>query len=77
MNNENINTFVNRLNNIFSKTKRFIENINFIYIKTGISNNIIYILNYTCHKKIAMTCDSDSNHSDIIRMYLKKSNRYK
>jgi hypothetical protein len=59
-----------RLNNAYSKTKRFIENVDFIKIKTGISNNIIYMLNYACFEKIAM--GGDSTNSEVVRMYFTK-----
>jgi hypothetical protein len=63
-------TLRKRLNNAYSKTKRFIENVDFIRIKTGISNNIIYMLNYACFEKLAMT--GDSGESEVIRMYFTK-----
>jgi len=66
----NLSTLRKRLNNTFSKTKRFIENVDFIRIKTGISNNIIYMLNYACFEKLAMSGDSDQ--SEVVRMYFTK-----
>lgn len=59
-----------RLNNTYSKTKRFIENVDFVRIKTGISNNIIYMLNYACFEKLAMS--GDSEQSEVVRMYFTK-----
>ena len=59
-----------RLCNAYSKTKRFIENVDFVRIKTSISNNIIYMLNYACFEKLAMNGDSDKSKS--IRMYFIK-----
>jgi hypothetical protein len=59
-----------RLNNAYSKTKRFIENIDYIRIKTGISNNINYMLNYACFEKLAMS--GDSKQSEVVRMYFTK-----
>ena len=66
----NLSTLRKRLNNIFSKTKRFIENVDYIRIKTGVSNNIIYMLNYACFEKLAMS--GDSKQSEVIRMYFTK-----
>lgn len=63
-------TLRKRLNNAYSKTKRYIENIDFIRIKTGISNNIIYMLNYSCFEKLAMS--GDSSNSETVRMYFTK-----
>lgn len=59
-----------RLNNAYSKTKRFIEKVDFIKIKTGNSNNLIYMLNYSCFEKIAMS--GDSANSETVRMYFTK-----
>lgn len=63
-------TLRKRLNNAYSKTKRFVENIDFVRIKTGVSNNIIYMLNYACFEKLAMS--GDSGESEVIRMYFTK-----
>ena len=66
----NLATLRKRLNNIFSKTKRFIENVDYIRIKTGVSNNIIYMVNYACFEKLAMS--GDSKQSEVVRMYFTK-----
>ena len=66
----NLSTLRKRLNNIFSKTKRFIENVDYIRIKTGVSNNINYMLNYACFEKLAMS--GDSKQSEVVRMYFTK-----
>jgi phage anti-repressor protein len=63
-------TLRKRLNNAYSKTKRFIENVDYIRIKTNISNNIIYMLNYPCFKRLAMS--GDSKQSEVVRMYFTK-----
>lgn len=63
-------TLRKRLNNAYSKTKRFIEKVDYIKIKTGISNNIVYMLNYACFEKIAMS--GDSVNSETVRMYFTK-----
>ena len=59
-----------RLNNSFSKTKRFIENVDYIRVKTGVYNNINYMLNYACFEKLAMS--GDSKKSETVRMYFTK-----
>ena len=59
-----------RLNNAYSITKRFIENVDYIRIKTGVSNNINYMLNYACFEKLAMS--GDSKQSEVVRMYFTK-----
>ena len=63
-------TLRKRLNNAFSKTKRYIENVDFIKIKTGIGAEITYMLNYQCFEKLAMS--GDSAESETIRMYFVK-----
>jgi phage anti-repressor protein len=68
--NINLTTLRKRLNNAFSKTKRFIENVDYIRVKTGVSNNINYMLNYACFEKLAMSGDSDQ--SEVVRMYFTK-----
>ena len=72
--NINLSTLRKRLNNAYCKTKRFIENIDFIRIKTGISNNIIYMLNYSCFEKIVMSGDSEK--SEVVRMYFTNLREY-
>ena len=48
-----------RLNNMFTKTKKFIEKVDFIKIKSNKSNaGITYMLNYQCFEKLAMSGDS-------------------
>jgi 23S rRNA maturation mini-RNase III len=63
-----------RLNNAYSKTTRFIENVDYIRIKTGISNNINYMLNYACFEKLAMS--GDSKQSEVVRMYFTKMREF-
>ena len=59
-----------RLNNAYSKSKRFIENVDFVRVKTNVSNNITYMLNYACFEKLAMS--GDSKQSEVVRMYFTK-----
>ena len=65
-----IQTLRKRLNNAFSKTKKFIENVDYIRLKNGVSNNVTYMLNYSCFEKLAMT--GDSKQSEVVRMYFTK-----
>jgi phage anti-repressor protein len=60
-----------RLNNMFTKTKKFIENVDFIKIKSNKSNaGITYMLNYQCFEKLAMS--GDSSKSETVRNYFIK-----
>ena len=65
-----ITTLRKRLNNILSKSKRFIENMDFIKLKTGTKSEVTYMLNYQCFEKLAMS--GDSEESETIRMYFIK-----
>lgn len=59
-----------RLLNYYSKTKRFIEKVDYIKKKVEGTNKIIYLLNYSCFEKLAMS--GDSAESETIRMYFTK-----
>jgi len=60
-----------RLNNMFTKTKKFIEKVDFIKIKSNKSNaGITYMLNYQCFEKLAMS--GDSSKSETVRNYFIK-----
>ena len=60
-----------RLNNMFTKTKKFIEKVDFIKIKSNKSNaSITYMLNYQCFEKLAMS--GDSSKSETVREYFVK-----
>lgn len=59
-----------RLQNKYSKTKKFIENIDFIKIKSGKTTGLTYMINYQCFEKIAMS--GDTQESETIRMYFIK-----
>jgi superfamily II DNA or RNA helicase len=63
-----------RLSNEYSKTKRFIENVDFIKIKTGKKSGVTYMLNYACFEKIAMS--GDSVKSEAVRMYFIKLRQF-
>jgi hypothetical protein len=59
-----------RLQNKYSKTKKFIENIDFIKIKTGKTTGVVYMINYQCFEKFAMS--SDTQEAETIRLYFIK-----
>ena len=44
-----------RLQNKYSKTYKFIENIDYIKIKFGKTTGVIYMINYYCFEKIAIS----------------------
>ena len=67
-------TLRKRLSNEYSKTKRFFENVDFIKIKTGNKSEVIYMLNYACFEKIAMS--GDSPKSEAVRMYFIKLRQF-
>jgi phage anti-repressor protein len=59
-----------RLANAYSKTKKFIENVDFIKIKSGKTTGLTYFINYQCFEKIAMS--GDTQKSESVRMYFIK-----
>ena len=59
-----------RLQNKYSKTKKFIENVDFIKIKAGKTTGVTYMINYQCFEKIAMS--GDTQQSETVRMYFIK-----
>ena len=67
-------TLRKRLSNEYSKTKRFIENVDFIKVKTGNKSEVIYMLNYACFEKVAMS--GDSPKSEAVRMYFIKLRQF-
>ena len=66
----NLETLRKRLKNGFSKTKRYFEKIDYVRIKTGKTSEVIFMLNYQCFEKLAMSGDSEK--SETIRMYFVK-----
>jgi hypothetical protein len=68
--NISILTLRKRLNNVFSKTKRFFEKVDYIKTKVDKTNKIIYMVNYSCFEKLAMS--GDSKESEAVRMYFTK-----
>jgi superfamily II DNA or RNA helicase len=67
-------TIRKRLSNAYSKTNKFIKNVDFIKIKIGKTSAITYMLNYQSFEKLAMS--GDSPNSDVIRMYFTKIREY-
>jgi hypothetical protein len=65
-----LTTLRKRLLNIFSKTKRYIEKVDYIKINTGKTTSVTYMLNYQCFEKLAMS--GDSVKSEDIREYFVK-----
>jgi len=59
-----------RLNNYYSKNNNFIQNVDFIKVKTGKTSGVSYMCNYACFEKIAM--GGDSEESEAVRMYFVK-----
>jgi hypothetical protein len=59
-----------RLSNEFSKNNNFIENVDFIKVRTGKTYGVSYMCNYQCFEKIAM--GGDSEESESVRMYFVK-----
>ena len=59
-----------RLQNKYSKTKKFIENVDFIKMKSGKTTSVVYMINYQCFEKLAMSGETDE--SETVRMYFIK-----
>jgi phage anti-repressor protein len=59
-----------RLQNKYSKTKKFIENADFIKVRSGKTTSVTYMINYQCFEKIAMS--GDTQESETVRMYFIK-----
>jgi hypothetical protein len=67
-------TLRNRLSNTYSKNELYLENIDYIKIKSIYTNKIIYMLNYQCFEKIAL--GSDSVKSETIKLYFIKLRQF-
>jgi phage anti-repressor protein len=63
-------TIRKRLSNAYSKTKHFIENVDYIKVKQGVKSSVTYMINYQCFERLAMGGDSDKAES--VRMYFIK-----
>lgn len=60
-----LDTVRRRLQNKYTKLKKFIENIDYIKIRSGNTTGVIYMLNYECFKKLGIY--RNSNKSELIR----------
>ena len=65
-------TLRKRLANAYSKTKRFIENVDFIKIKKG--KYITYMLNYPAFERLSMTGDTEK--AEVVRLYFVKLRQF-
>jgi len=63
-------TLRKRLSNAYSSKKNYIENVDFIKVKSGKDASKVYMLNYQCFERLAMSGDSDE--SEVIRSYFIK-----
>lgn len=63
-------TLRSRLLNKFSKSKMYIETIDYIKIKSGNTTGLTYMLNYQCFERLAM--NGDSEKSESVRLYFSK-----
>lgn len=61
-------TLRKRLANAYSKTKRFIKNVDFIKI-----NKVKYMLNYPAFKRLSMT---GTTEKAVVRLYFVKLRRF-
>jgi hypothetical protein len=52
-----VNQIRSRLNNRY-RVNYYIKNVDYIKIPTGITQQVIYYVNYSCFEKLAMGCDS-------------------
>ena len=65
-----LKTLRNRLLNKYSKSKMYIETVDYIKLKTGSTNGLTYMLNYQCFERLAMNGESDKTES--VRLYFSK-----
>ena len=65
-----LKTLRKRLNNTFSKSINFIENVDYIKIKTGKTTAVTYMINYQCFERLAM--GGDTQKSESVRNYFVK-----
>ena len=63
-------TIRKRLSNAYSKTIKFIENVDFMKIQSVKTSSVTYMINYQCFEKLAMS--GDSPKSEAVRMYFIK-----
>ena len=59
-----------RLQNKYSKTNIFIENVDYVKVRAGKTSGTLYMVNYQCFERIAMS--GDTPQSDVVRSYFVK-----
>ena len=65
-----LTTLRKRLLNFYTKrAPNYFEKVDYVRIKSD-ENKIIYMINYQCFERLAMSCDSEQ--SETIRMYFVK-----
>lgn len=69
-----LQTLRDRLNNKFSKTKLYIENVDFIKNKNKKTSVVIYYLNYTCFERIAM--NGYTKQAELVRIYFSELRKF-
>uniref|UniRef100_A0A6C0EF59 Helicase ATP-binding domain-containing protein n=1 Tax=viral metagenome TaxID=1070528 RepID=A0A6C0EF59_9ZZZZ len=69
-----LKTLRKRLNNTFSKSINYIENVDYIKLKTGKTTAVVYMLNYQCFERL--TISGDTQKSEIIREYFTKISNF-
>jgi phage anti-repressor protein len=72
--NVSLNNIRRRLSNSYSKNINFIENVDYIKIKTPKTSSVLYLLNYQCFERLAMSGDSEK--SEAVRMYFVKIRKF-
>jgi superfamily II DNA or RNA helicase len=65
-----LNTIRKRLSNAFSKNINFVENSDYIKVKTNKTSGVTYMINYNCFERLAFGCDSEK--SKVVKSYLIK-----
>ena len=69
-----LKTLRKRLNNTFSKSINYIENVDYIKIKTGKTTDVVYMLNYQCFECLIIS--GDTQKSETIRAYFTKISNF-
>lgn len=63
-------TLRERLSNKYSKNKNYIEKVDYIKIKNSKTSSVIYMINYQCFERLAMS--GNSVNSETVRNYFIK-----
>ena len=59
-----------RLQNEYSKTTIFIENVDYVKVKKGKTSAVTYMMNYQCFERLAMS--SSGKKAEAVKMYFIK-----